>query len=36
MQKNLTSGFRMASVIFENVSLRIPIFNKRLFSSKKI
>ena len=25
----------MASVIFENVSLRIPIFNKRLFSLKK-
>ena len=25
----------MASVIFENVTLRIPIFNKRLFSFKK-
>ncbi|MBD1173033.1 ABC transporter ATP-binding protein [Pelagibacterales bacterium SAG-MED03] len=26
----------MAKVVFENVSLRIPIFNKRLFSLKKL
>ena len=35
MQKNLNLNLEQASVIFENVSLRIPIFNKRLFSLKK-
>ena len=33
-KKNLIYGSKMSHVVFENVSLRIPLFNKRLFSLK--
>lgn len=35
MKKKLIYGYNMANVIFDNVYLRIPVFNQRLFSFKQ-